>query len=135
YGGLVRLLGGVAVPLTPAGLPLFFSELQLFLAQGRMVHFFPEGELEPYHPGLRDFKQGAFHLAAQARVPVVPLSIRFTPPSRPRRLFSRKPTMVLVIGEPIVPATTDPRSDRRIRLQLARSRMHDVITHGASEAA
>jgi len=135
YGGLVRLLGGVAVPLTPAGLPLFFSELQLFLAQGRMVHFFPEGELEPYHPGLRDFKQGAFHLAAQARVPVVPLSIRFTPPSRPRRLFSRKPTMVLVIGEPIVPATTDPRSDRRIRLQLARSRMHEVITHGASEAA
>jgi hypothetical protein len=43
--------------------------------------------------------------------------------------------MVLVIGEPIVPATTDPRSDRRIRLQLTRSRMHDVITQGTPEVA
>jgi 1-acyl-sn-glycerol-3-phosphate acyltransferase len=132
YGGLVRLLGGVAMPLTPSGLPLFFSELQLFLAKGRMVHFFPEGELKPYYTGLRDFKQGAFHLAAQARVPVVPLSIRFTPPTGLRRLFSRKPTMVLVIGEPIVPATTDPRDDRRARMELARSRMHDVISRAPS---
>ena len=132
YGGLVRLLGGVAVPPTLSGLALFFSEMELFLAKGRIVHFFPEGELKPYYTGLRDFKQGAFHLAAQARVPVVPLSIRFTPPTGLRRMLSRKPTMVLVIGEPLVPATTDPRTDRRIRMELARSRMNDVITRAAS---
>jgi 1-acyl-sn-glycerol-3-phosphate acyltransferase len=126
------LLGGVAVPPTLSGLALFFSEMELFLAKGRIVHFFPEGELKPYYTGLRDFKQGAFHLAAQARVPVVPLSIRFTPPTGLRRMLSRKPTMVLVIGEPLVPATTDPRTDRRIRMELARSRMHDVITRAAS---
>ncbi|GAA2336433.1 glycosyltransferase [Dactylosporangium salmoneum] len=131
YGGLVKLLGGVAVPRTAAGLPAFFSELELFLAQGRIVHFFPEGELRPYDTGLRDFKRGAFHLAAQARVPVLPLSIRFTPPSGAGRLFRRKPTMVIVIGEPIVPTTTDPRNDRRIRMELARRRMHDVITRAA----
>jgi 1-acyl-sn-glycerol-3-phosphate acyltransferase len=131
YGGLVRLLGGVAVPHTPAGLPLFFSELELFLANGRIVHFFPEGDLKPYDTSLRDFKRGAFHLAAQARVPVVPLSIRFTPPTGVGRIFRRKPTMVIVIGEPIVPTMTDPRSDRRIRMELARRRMHDLITsHG-----
>jgi len=132
YGGLVRLLGGVAVPRTTAGLPLFFSELSLFLAEGRIVHFFPEGELVPYDTGLRDFKRGAFHLAAQARVPVVPLSIRFTPPRGLRRLVRRKPTMVIVVGEPIVPATTDPRSDRNIRMELARRSMHDLITRAAS---
>ncbi len=132
YGGLVRLLGGVAVPHTPSGLPLFFSEMELFLAKGRIVHFFPEGELKPYDTSLRDFKQGAFHLAAQARVPVVPLSIRFTPPTGVRRMFRRKPTMVLVIGEPIVPTMTDPRSDRRIRMKLAWRRMHDLITRAAS---
>jgi hypothetical protein len=39
--------------------------------------------------------------------------------------------MVIVIGEPIVPTMTDPRSDRRIRMELARRRMHDLITsHG-----
>jgi 1,2-diacylglycerol 3-alpha-glucosyltransferase len=132
YGGLVRLLGGVAVPRTPSGLPLFFSEMELFLAKGRIVHFFPEGELNPYDTSLRDFKRGAFHLAAQARVPVVPLSIRFTPPTGVRRMFRRKPTMVIVLGEPIAPTMTDPRSDRRIRMELARRRMHDLITRTAS---
>jgi 1-acyl-sn-glycerol-3-phosphate acyltransferase len=132
YGGLVRFLGGVAVPRTPSELPLFFSEMELFLASGRTVHFFPEGELKPYDTSLRDFKRGAFHLAAQARVPVVPLSIRFTPPRGLRRLVSRKPTMVIVVGEPIVPTMTDPRSDRQIRMELARRRMHDLITRAAS---
>lgn len=132
YGGLVRLLGGVAVPRTPSGLPLFFSEMELFLAQGRIVHFFPEGELKPYDTGLRDFKRGAFHLAAQARVPIVPLSIRFTPPTGMGRMFRRKPTMVIVLGEPIVPTMTDPRSDQRIRMELARRHMHDLITRAAS---
>lgn len=131
YGWLVRLLGGVAVPHTPSELPLFFSEMQLFLAKGRIVHFFPEGELKPYDTNLRDFKRGAFHLAAQARVPVVPLSIRFTPPTGLRRIFSRKPTMVIVLGEPIVPTMTDPRSDRQIRMELARRRMAALITRAS----
>jgi 1,2-diacylglycerol 3-alpha-glucosyltransferase len=128
YGGLVRLLGGIAVPHTASGLPLFFAELQLFLAEGRIVHFFPEGELKPYDESLRDFKRGAFHLAAQARVPVVPLSIRFTPPTGIRRLFTHKPTMVIVLGDPIVPTTIDPRSDRTQRMELTRRRMQDLIT-------
>lgn len=132
YGGLVRLLGGVAVPRTPAGLPRFFSEMELFLAKGRIVHFFPEGELKPYDTSLREFKRGAFHLAAQARVPVVPLSIRFTPPTGLGRLFRRRPTMVIVIGEPIVPTMADPRRDRSVRMELARRRMHDLITRAAS---
>ncbi|MDG4825221.1 glycosyltransferase [Asanoa sp. WMMD1127] len=132
YGWMVRLLGGVAVPTTAAQLPRFFSELELFLAKGRGVHFFPEGELVPYDTELRDFKRGAFHLAAQARVPVVPLSIRFTPPTGLGRLFRRKPTMVIVIGDPIDPTTTDPRRDRGARLELARRRMHELITRKAS---
>jgi 1,2-diacylglycerol 3-alpha-glucosyltransferase len=136
YGALVRLLGGVAVPRTPSGLPLFFSEMELFLAKGRVVHFFPEGELIPYDTSLRDFKRGAFHLAAHARVPVVPLSIRFTSPGRLRRLVSATPTMVIVVGDPIVPITTDPRRDRAIRMEMARRRMQDLITPGpAAEAA
>lgn len=131
YGGLVRLLGGVAVPRSPAGLPLFLAEMELFLARGRIVHFFPEGELQPYETSLRAFKRGAFHLAAQARVPVLPLSIRFTPPAGLGRRFRRRPTMVIVVGEPLVPTTTDPRHDRRIRMELARRRMHDLITRAA----
>jgi 1-acyl-sn-glycerol-3-phosphate acyltransferase len=132
YGGLVRLLGAVPVPPTASGLPRFFTEMELLLAKGRVVHFFPEGELKPYDTSLRDFKRGAFHLAAQARVPVVPLSIRFAPPTGWARIFRRKPTMVIVIGEPIVPTAADPRSDRQIRMELARRHMQDLITRAAS---
>jgi 1,2-diacylglycerol 3-alpha-glucosyltransferase len=131
YGWVVRLLGGVAVPTTAARLPRFFNELELFLAQGRGVHFFPEGELKPYDTGLRDFKRGAFHLAAQARVPIVPLSVRFAPPTGVARLVRRKPTMVVVIGEPIDPTSTDPRRDRQNRMVLARRRMDALITPAA----
>jgi 1-acyl-sn-glycerol-3-phosphate acyltransferase len=132
YGGLVRLLGGVAVPPSPSGLSQFFAEMELLLAKGRVVHFFPEGDLKPYDTGLRDFKRGAFHLAAQARVPVVPLSIRFTPPAGLGRLFRRKPTMVIVVGEPIIPTVIDPRSDRLIRMEQARRSMQDLLTRAAS---
>ncbi|NUR74422.1 MAG: glycosyltransferase [Hamadaea sp.] len=127
YGGLVRFLGGVAVPTELSKLPLFFAELELFLAQGRIVHFFPEGELIPYDTTLRPFKRGAFHLAAQARVPVVPLSIRFITPSGFGRLFRRKPTMVIARGEPIAPTETDPQSDEAIRLDLAHHHVRDAI--------
>ncbi|XVV16636.1 glycosyltransferase [Actinoplanes sp. CA-131856] len=123
YGGLVRLLGGVAVPPRAVQLPLFFSEMELFLARGRIVHFFPEGELRPYDTSLRDFKPGAFHLAAQARVPVVPLSIRFAAPRGPRR----RPTMIVTVDEPIVAATADPRRDRRLRRELTRGVMIRAI--------
>ncbi|MFD0581653.1 hypothetical protein [Dactylosporangium darangshiense] len=61
----------------------------------------------------------------------MPLSIRFTPPTGLRRLVRRRPTMVIVIGEPIAPTMTDPRSDRRLLMELARRRMHDQITRAA----
>jgi hypothetical protein len=63
------------------------------------VHFFPEGELKPYDTSLRDFKQGAFHLAAPglgARGAAVDPS---RPADRSALNAARTPTMVLVIGE------------------------------------
>ena len=90
-GAIRRARGGVPVPQTTSELPQFFSELELLLAKGRIVYFFPEGELVPYDTSLRDFKRGAFHLAAQARVPVVPLSIRFAPPKGVGDCFAANP--------------------------------------------
>jgi hypothetical protein len=40
--------------------------------------------------------------------------------------------MVIVIGGPMVPTLTDPRGDRRIRPQLLRNRLHDLLTRAAS---
>jgi 1-acyl-sn-glycerol-3-phosphate acyltransferase len=131
-GKIVRLLGGVAVPGNMAELAQFFDEMELLLVKGRIVHFFPEGELKPYDTGLRTFKKGAFHLAARARVPVVPLSIAFRAPKGIRRLYQRKLVMTIHVGEPILPAAADLQKDLRIRMELARKQMSDRIAEAVA---
>jgi 1-acyl-sn-glycerol-3-phosphate acyltransferase len=132
-GIAVRLLGGVAVPGNVSELTQFFEEMEYLLIKGRIVHFFPEGELKPYDTSLRSFKKGAFHLAAQARVPVIPISIAFKPPKGISKLYRRKPVMAVHIGEPIFPAAADPKQDQDIRMELARSRMSGTISKASGQ--
>jgi 1-acyl-sn-glycerol-3-phosphate acyltransferase len=44
-------------------------------AHGDLVHFFPEGTITP-ETGVRPFRLGAFRLAAELGVPLVPIAIR-----------------------------------------------------------
>ncbi len=132
-GKIVRLLGGVAIPGNLAELKQFFDEMEFLLVKRRIVHIFPEGELNPYDTNLRQFKKGAFHLAAQARVPVVPISISFCPPKGLHKLCRRKPVMVLHIGEPIYPAAADPQEDLEIRMELAKMQMSSQISKASGE--
>jgi len=95
------------------------------------VHFFPEGELKPYDTSLRDFKQGAFHLAA----PGLGARGAAVDPSRPA---DRSAVNAAATNDgprhrrAIVPTMRDPRSDRRIRMELAWHRRHDLIARAAS---
>jgi glycosyltransferase involved in cell wall biosynthesis len=127
-GALVTLLGGAPVPENISDLKLFFDEMEMRLHMGQNVHFFPEGHLEPYHPEIRDFKNGAFHLAAKARVPIVPLTICFVPPTGIYRLFRRKPVMRLVIGKPIYPLAANIKQDMKLRRDIARDWMQDMVS-------
>ncbi|MCL2462786.1 MAG: glycosyltransferase [Defluviitaleaceae bacterium] len=125
-GLLVRLLGGVPVPRTPRGLDDFFDEMEVSLTNGRVVHFFPEGDLKPYNTNLCDFKKGAFYLAARARVPVVPMTISFCKPRGLYRLYKKKPAMRMRVGKPIYPVSADVREDERVRMRLARDQMLEL---------
>lgn len=122
-GVLVQVLGGVAIPENIRELKTFFDEMEFLLAENCVVHFFPEGELIPYDTTLRDFKKGAFYLAARARVPIVPMSIRFEPPRGLIRLIRRKPVMRLHIGRPVYPAAADLKLDSALRLKAVREQM------------
>ena len=75
--------------------------------QGRSVVFFPEGTLTRM-PGLQSFRMGAFVVAAQAGVPVVPVGIRGTRSVlRSDQWFPRRGALRVLIGEPIVPVGND----------------------------
>lgn len=126
-GKLVRVLGGVALPENITELKIFFDEMEFLLMKNRIVHFFPEGELKPYDTSLRNFKKGAFHLAAQARVPIVPMTITFDPPKGVRRIIRKKPAMTLHIGSPIEPIAVDFQTDTQLRMKAVREQMDSFV--------
>ncbi|NLY60449.1 MAG: glycosyltransferase [Clostridiales bacterium] len=130
-GNIVKLLGGIAIPGNVTELKHFFAEMEYLLMKGRIVHFFPEGELKPYDTGLRTFKKGAFYLAAQARVPIIPITIAFKQPKGIAKLYRRKPTMVVHIGEPVPPVSVDLKTDQRIRSEIIQTQMNDIIANTA----
>lgn len=71
--------------------------------QGQAVVFFPEGTFGR-EPGLRPFHMGAFVVAAQAGVPVVPLAIRGTRSLlRADQWFPRRGVVRLTLGAPQAP--------------------------------
>jgi 1-acyl-sn-glycerol-3-phosphate acyltransferase len=48
------------------------------LNRGRSLIIFPEGSIhQKIQPGLADFKDGAFKLAIQRQIPIVPITISF----------------------------------------------------------
>jgi 1-acyl-sn-glycerol-3-phosphate acyltransferase len=74
--------------------------------QGRLVVFFPEGTFGR-EPGLQPFRMGAFVVAAQAGVPVIPVAIRGTRSIlRARQWLLHRGPIGMTIGEPCIPRDT-----------------------------
>lgn len=118
-GPLVQGLGGVPIPRERKALPHFSQAIQRALRSGGVVHLFPEGELEPYSPTLRPFKNGAFSIAYDAGVPILPMCIVYRKPRGLFRLWKRKPCMTLRILPPLFPDPSASRAAETLRLKEA----------------
>ena len=68
------------------------------------VYIFPEGTRSYYdHPDLPPFKKGAFHLAVQAQVPIIPIAIaNYSNVLDVRRKLFRPGTIPVRVAKPIV---------------------------------
>jgi 1-acyl-sn-glycerol-3-phosphate acyltransferase len=74
---------------------------------GRAMLFFPEGTFKRA-PGLLPFRMGAFVVAAQAGVPLVPMAITGTRSIlRAEQWFPRRGAVSVTIGPPIMPSGSD----------------------------
>jgi 1-acyl-sn-glycerol-3-phosphate acyltransferase len=79
------------------------KQVALSLQSGRSPVFFPEGTFTRI-PGLMPFRMGAFVVAAEAGVPVVPVSIRGTRSIlRDGHWFPRRGIITFTISKPIAP--------------------------------
>ena len=102
------------------------ARLSALVQAGQSLVIFPEGRLARA-PGLRPFHMGAFVVAAETGVPVVPLAIRGTRTIlRPEHHFPRRGAVDIAVGEPIWPSGTDwaaavelQRAARNIVLNLS----------------
>ncbi|AEJ20378.1 glycosyltransferase [Gracilinema caldarium] len=102
-GFLVNALGSVPIPETLTEGRIFFYELSRLLRHRRFIHVFPEGELVKFDEQLRPFKRGAFQLAVEASVPVVPIRISFKKRSWGLLRFLFGQTIYVRIGNPQYP--------------------------------
>ncbi len=121
---LVKVLGAVPIPEKPKALMKFFSAMQAETQRGRIVHFYPEASLWPGHTQLRPFKKGAFYLAVNADVPVLPMVIKQRAPKGFFKLFKKKPSISVIIGSPLIP---DKDLDEKQRLEDLRQRTHEAM--------
>lgn len=97
-GQLVRALGSVPTPETILENRIFFNELSKQVRKGKYIHFFPEGELIKEDEKLRNFKKGAFKLAVDSSVPIIPIRINFQD-----KEGRKKKKIILNVGKPMFP--------------------------------
>jgi putative phosphoserine phosphatase/1-acylglycerol-3-phosphate O-acyltransferase len=128
-GPVLRFIGVTFVDLSSPGQGRRAVEpLVAQLESSISVMIAPEGRVSPT-PQLLPFKKGAFHLAAQARVPIIPMVIRNAGDViRPHAAFVRPGTIEVAILDPIDvgswrPETLDQQIEQLRQLYL------DTLTH------
>jgi len=88
------------------------EHLRSVLASGHALLFFPEGSFSRI-PGLMPFYLGAFSVAAQAGVPVIPVAIRGTRSIlRAESRFPYRGAVTIEIGKPIDPEKIAAGTDK-----------------------
>ncbi len=119
----LRRIGARFVERTDVERGLADARMEIRAAQeGESLFFFPEGGLTR-EPGLRPFHLGAFAAAAQAGVPVVPVTIRGSRSIlRDGSWFPRRGPLTLVVAEPVYPDGDDWSAAVRLR-DASRARM------------
>ncbi|MCL2763146.1 MAG: 1-acyl-sn-glycerol-3-phosphate acyltransferase [Treponema sp.] len=113
-GTFTRLLGGVPIPRGRTGYQKLLAICERAFRYRRYLHFYPEGECYLYSQHIREFHSGAFRIAAELDIPVLPLVTVFSNgPFKPWSFWGRSlPLETLVVLEPEYPANYVRRDDK-----------------------
>jgi 1-acyl-sn-glycerol-3-phosphate acyltransferase len=105
-GTFTRLLGGVPIPRGRTGYRKILESCAEAFKYRRFLHFYPEGECFLYNQQIREFKPGAFRVAAELDIPVIPLVTVFSDGLfKPWSFLGRSlPRETLVVLDAVYPA-------------------------------
>ncbi len=116
---LIKLLRAIPIPKSIKNKEHFINEVENLLKTNKIVHFYPEATLVPYCNEIRNFKNGAFELAAKNQVPIIPMLFTFREPKGIRKLLKRKQDVTLTIFKPIeCKEDVDTKNKAKILKQL-----------------
>ena len=117
----LRIIGGVPIPPAEEGLSAmkaFNAAFDEFHRRGYWFHIFPEAKRWDWYKPLRPFQKGAFTMAYKYAMPIIPCAVTYRPRTGIFRLFgpAEEPLVNVIIGEPIIPDTSQPRAAEVERL-------------------
>jgi len=114
---LIKVLNAIPIPKKMSNKKQFIEEIGKLLKRGEIVHFYPEGSLEPYHIKIRRLKEGCFDLAIKNEVPIIPMVFTFREPKGIRKLIKRKKDVTLTIGKSIWGEEGETKGERVEKLK------------------
>jgi 1-acyl-sn-glycerol-3-phosphate acyltransferase len=139
-GTFIRLLGGVPLPPGRQGLQKMLELSETAFKYRRFIHFYPEGECYIYNQRIESFKPGAFFIAAELDIPVIPLvSIFSEGPFKAYTCLGRSlPLKRIRILDPVYPSRFIRRDEKgalssesvRDFAQAVRELMQQAIDEG-----
>ena len=130
-GALVKLLRGIPIPTKveekkkTANVRTKIRTIE----EGETVHIYPEGEMRLYGQELLEFKKGAFAMAVESNVPIIPTVILTRKPHGIYKYIKTKPLITHVVLEPIYPDLSIANKLERIEnlKKEAYYRMQEVL--------
>ncbi|MFR2534619.1 MAG: lysophospholipid acyltransferase family protein [Clostridia bacterium] len=111
--GIIRLLHAIPIPNGLQTKVAFYKSLQAILQKGSIIHMYPEAALWPYATNLRKFKSGAFQIAVEQQVPIIPIVYCFVKPYGIRK-WKKKPCIQIHILKPVYPSKIKENNKKEV---------------------
>jgi 1,2-diacylglycerol 3-alpha-glucosyltransferase len=124
----IRFLGAFPVSGRMPGSTLL-RNVRSLLEDGKLVHFFPEGNLIHLNRKVQDFKRGVFELAILFDKPIIPIVIK----TIPRRALGERLNKIfckveITIGKPLAPHSYGSNISEKKELAREMTALaHDMI--------
>jgi len=113
-GTFTRLLGGIPIPRGITGYGKLLTACEKAFKYRRFIHFYPEGECFLYNQNIKEFKTGAFKIASELDIPIIPMVTVFSEGLfRPWSFWgSTLPNETLIILDPEYPSRYVKRDEK-----------------------
>lgn len=134
-GDFYRNAGGLVLPTkTYQGMNFAYEAMRDVIKEDKWLHIFPEAACWSFYPAIRPFREGAFKLAVEEDLPILPMVVKYRKPNPIWRIFKKQPNATLIIGYPVMP---NPNLDKnmKIRDMMVRSKEEMMSLLGLDEAS